>query len=115
MEKYVILFIVIILFLTSPLRSIEIGRWNFVVEDTFCYIGSAPVKKEGDYTQRGATYVLVYRINKSSEKIVQITAGYNYDESRPIIVKIDQTSFNFFGKDDRCLAISGMESERRVS
>ncbi len=100
MKKLFILIVVINLFLPNFLKAVESGKWTFVVEDSYCYIGSAPIKEEGDYTQRGATYVLVYRINKSSEKIVQITAGYNYDESRPIIVKIDQTLFNFFGKDD---------------
>lgn len=100
MKKFFILIVVINLFLPNLLKAVESGKWTFVVDDSYCYIGSAPIKEEGDYTQRGATYVLVYRINKSSEKIVQITAGYNYDESRPIIVKIDQTSFNFFSKED---------------
>ena len=31
-------------------------------------IGSAPIKEGGAYSQRGATYVLVYRINKNAEK-----------------------------------------------
>ena len=43
---------------------------------------------------------MVYRINKSPDKIVQITAGYNYDANKPVIVKIDQTSFEFFGNED---------------
>ena len=38
--------------------------------------------------------------NKSSDRIVQVTAGYNYDESKSVIVIIDQTTFDFFGKDD---------------
>ena len=70
------------------------------MEDNYCYIGSAPIKKEGDYTKRGDTYVLVYRINKNPDKIVQVTAGYNYDENKPVSLKIDQTIFDFFGKDD---------------
>ena len=100
MKRKVILLVIISLFLSFPLGAIEIGKWNFVVEDNFCYIGSAPIKAEGNYTKRGDTYVLVYRINKSPDKIVQVTAGYNYDESKSVIVKIDQTTFDFFGKDD---------------
>ena len=100
MKKIIILPIIISLFLSYQLGAVENGKWIFVVEENYCYIGSAPTKEEGNYTKRGPTYVLVYRINKSSEKIVQITAGYNYDESKPVIVKIDQTSFDFFGKDD---------------
>ena len=100
MKKKAIVLVVISLFLGFPLGAIEIGKWNFVVEDNFCYIGSTPIKKEGNYTKRGDTYILVYRINKSPDKIVQITAGYNYDESKPVIVKIGQTTFDFFGKGD---------------
>jgi len=100
MKNIIGLIIIITIFLSYQLTAVEIGKWIFVVEDNYCYIGSAPTKEEGDYTKRGPTYVLVYRINKSSEKIVQITAGYNYDESKPVIVKIDQTTFEFFGNKD---------------
>ena len=92
--------IVINLFLSCNLNAVEKGKWTFFLEDNYCYIASAPTKEEGDYTKRGDTYVLVYRINKSPDKIVQVTAGYNYDESKSVIVKIDQTTFDFFGKDD---------------
>ena len=100
MKKNIILAIIIKLFLSYQLEAVEVGQWTFVVEDDYCYIGSAPIKEEGDYTNRDATYVLVYRINKSSEKIVQITAGYNYTENKPVIVKIDQSTFEFFGQED---------------
>ena len=100
MKKIIILAIIIKLFLSYQLKAVEVGQWTFVVEDDYCYIGSAPIKEEGDYTNRDATYVLVYRINKSSEKIVQITAGYDYAENKPVIVKIDQSSFEFFGQED---------------
>ena len=100
MKQIISLIIIIVFFLSYKLYAIEEGKWTFVVEDNYCYVGSAPIKQEGDYKKRGITYVLVYRVNKSSEKIVQITAGYNYDTSKPINVKIDQTLFEFFGKED---------------
>ena len=100
MKKIIIFTIFLNLFLSYKLSAIEPGKWTFVLEDNYCYIGSAPIKEEGDYTKRGLTYVLVYRINKSPDKIVQVTAGYNYDESKPVILKIDQTTFDFFGKED---------------
>lgn len=100
MKNNIFLLILMTLFIAHQLKAIEVGKWNFVVDDNYCYIGSAPTKTEGDYTQRGSTYVLVYRINKSPDKIVQITAGYNYNETKPITVKIDQTPFEFFGKED---------------
>ena len=100
MKKIIFLTVFIICFLFSQLYAVEEGKWSFVVEENYCFIGSAPIKEEGDYTNRGDTYVLVYRVNRGSEKTIQVTAGYSYDESKPVIVKIDQTSFNFFGKED---------------
>jgi len=100
MKKYLILLIVFNLLFSFHLGGVEVGKWNFVVEDNYCYIGSAPTKEEGDYSQRGDTYTLVYRINKGPDKIVQITAGYNYDAKKTIIVKIDKTSFDFYGIED---------------
>ena len=100
MKRIIFLLATINLFFISDLGAIEKGKWIFVVDDNYCYIASAPIKEEGDYTKRGDTYVLVYRINKSPDKIVQVTAGYNYDESKPVILRIDQTTFDFFGKED---------------
>ena len=100
MKKYFFIPFVFSLFFYTNLYSIEVGKWSFFVEDTYCYIVSAPTKEEGDYTKRGDVYVLVYRINKSPDQIVEISSGYNYDESKPVIVKIDQTSFKFFSKED---------------
>ena len=100
MRKFIFLIFTISLFLSYNLHAIEKGKWTFFLENNYCYIGSIPIKEEGDYTQRGDTYTIVYRINKGPEKIVQITAGYNYDENKPVIVKIDQKSFKFFSKED---------------
>lgn len=100
MRKFIFLIFTINTFLSWNLHAIEKGKWTFFLENNYCYIGSIPIKEEGDYTQRGDTYTIVYRINKSPEKIVQITAGYNYDENKPVIVKIDQKSFKFFSKED---------------
>ncbi len=100
MRKFIFLIFIISTFLSCNMHAIEKGEWTFFLEDNYCYIGSIPIKEEGNYTQRGDTYTIVYRINKSPEKIVQITAGYNYDENKPVVVKIDQKSFKFFSKED---------------
>jgi len=99
MKKNIILTISILL-LSTNILAVEKGKWSFVADQNYCYIGSAPIKEEGEYSKRGDTYIIVYRINKNSEKTVQITAGYNYAEEKPVIVKIDQTSFEFFSSDD---------------
>ena len=96
----ILFFLIISLFVPLSLNAVEAGKWNFVVENDYCYIGSAPIKEEGDYTQRGDTYILVYRINKNPEKHIQITAGYYYDENKKVIVDIDKLSYEFYGKDD---------------
>ena len=99
MKKNIILTFSILL-LSTNILAVEKGKWSFVADQNYCYIGSAPIKEEGEYSKRGDTYIIVYRINKNSEKTVQITAGYNYAEEKPVIVKIDQTSFEFFSSDD---------------
>ena len=75
------------LFFSSKLLSIEVGKWTFVNDENWCYIGSIPSKEEGDYTQRGDTYFLVYRINKDPEPTVQINAGYNYNEEKEVEIE----------------------------
>lgn len=100
MIKNFIFSTIICLILCFQLNAVEVGKWIFVKEDNYCYIGSAPTEEKGEYSKRDDTYVLVYRINKGPDKIMQITAGYKYDESKSVIVKIDQTSFKFFSKED---------------
>ena len=91
---------IVTLFFIKPTLSLEKGKWDFVKEDNWCYIASIPMKEEGDYTKRGDTYTIVYRINKDPETIVQINAGYNYDESKPIQLTIDEKKFELFSKGD---------------
>ena len=49
MKKIISLIITIVFFLSYKLYAIEEGKWTFVVEDNYCYVGSAPIKQEGDY------------------------------------------------------------------
>ena len=88
------------MFFSNSVLSIEKGKWTFVKEDNWCYIGSIPLKEEGDYTQRGDTYLIAFSINKDPEITIQVNAGYNYDESKPIKLVVDQTSFELFGQGD---------------
>ena len=92
--------IVVTLFFSIDALSIEKGKWTFIKEDNWCYVGSIPLKEEGDYTQRGDTYIIAYRINNDPEIIIQVNAGYNYDESKAIKLFIDQTNFELFGQGD---------------
>ena len=91
---------IILIFLSKGAISLEKGEWNFVKEDNWCYIGSIPTKEEGKYTKRGDVYLIVYKINKSQEIIVQINAGYNYKENEPVEIIIDQVNFDMFSDGD---------------
>ncbi len=62
-----------------------------------CYIGSEPQKAEGDYTQRGETYVLVtQRPGVKELDVVSIRAGYNYRQGSEVFIKIGGSSFTLF-------------------
>ena len=84
MKRIIFLLATINLFFVSDLGATEKGKWIFVVDDNYCYIASAPTKEEGDYTQRGDTYVLVYRINTYLHKesifpYILITSNFSID------------------------------------
>jgi invasion protein IalB len=62
-----------------------------------CYIGSAPKKAEGDYTSRGATYVLVsIRPAEASSGVVTVEAGYSYKADSKVNVDIDGTKYELY-------------------
>ena len=97
---YLILFTI---FVILPIKgySLEKGKWSFVKDDTWCYIGSLPLKSDlPDTKKRGENYILVYKLIGSDEKIIQIEAGYNYNLSADILVKIDQAEYGFWTTED---------------
>ena len=95
------IFILILTFATLSYANIEMGKWNFIKEVDYCFIGSAPVETDlPESKQRGITYILVYRINKSKDAIVQIAAGYPYKKDQNVDVTIDNVQFDFYSDDD---------------
>ena len=101
MKNYLIsiFFCSIISFASSA--EIVKGKWNFVKESDYCYIGSKPEKSDiPKGKQRGDTYILVYRINKSKNAIIQVVAGYPFNNNQDTIVIIDNTQFIFYSEDD---------------
>ena len=100
-------FYLLLIFLFSTMAStalyadIEKGKWNFVKDADYCYIGSAPTKIDiPEGKKRDDPYILVYRINKNPDAVVQIYAGYNYKQDEPVQVKIDKKIYDFFSEDD---------------
>ena len=103
MKKFIqIFFFISFLFPTNILLAdIEKGKWNYVKEIDYCFIGSLPIKSDiPEGKKRGKTYVLVYRINKSPDAIVQIEAGYPYDQNKVVEVKIDKSLYKFSSEED---------------
>ena len=103
MKNYLTFFIFILMlaFATSSYANVEMGKWNFIKEVDYCFIGSAPVETDlPESKQRGITYILVYRINKSKDAIVQIAAGYPYKKGQNVDVTIDNVQFDFYSDDD---------------
>ena len=103
MKKNIIFYVIFIsLFLTNIAKAeIEKGKWNFIKEKEYCYIGSLPIKTDiPEGKSRGDVYILVYRINRSKESIVQINAGYPYKEGNPVIITVDKSQYEFYSKED---------------
>ena len=102
MQKILLTFTIILLVsVSSNLFAIEKGSWTLTTDNDWCYIGSLPVKSDLPETKkRGENYILVYKIIGSDENIVQVEAGYQYNLDKDIIVKIDNTSFDFYSTED---------------
>ena len=102
MKKIVFtLLAVFVIFITKQSLSIEKGKWSFVKDEDWCYIGSSPIKSDLPETKkRGDNYILVYKIIGSDENIIQIEAGYKYNLDKKINVKIDDSNFNFYSTED---------------
>ena len=99
---YQLLFFVFFLFPSSILlANIEKGQWNFIKKDNYCYIGSLPIKTDiPEGKKRGDVYILVYRINKNPEAVVQVNFGYPHKAEEPVNVKIDKKNYEFFADGD---------------
>ncbi len=87
--------------MSNQLFALEKGKWTFIKQDDWCYIGSLPINSDlPESKKRGDNYILVYKIIGSEENIVQVEAGYNYNLDKKINVTIDNTSFEFYSTQD---------------
>ena len=94
-------FLLTFLFFNSSFGNIEKGKWTFIKDPDYCYIGSIPEKIDiPEGKKRGDPYILVYRINKSKNPIVQIEAGYPYKKNQDVRVKIDKADYTFYSEDE---------------
>ncbi len=94
-------YILVLFIISSGTNALEPGKWSFVQEDEYCYIGSLATESDlPESKSRGDNYILVYRIIGSDQNIVQIEAGYNYNTEKNISVKIDNTVYDFYTVED---------------
>ena len=102
MKKVASIFLVVcIVFIAKQSMSLEKGKWSFVKDNDWCYIGSYPIKSDlPDTKKRGENYILVYKIIGSEENIIQIEAGYKYNLDKKINVKIDNANYDFYSTED---------------
>ena len=102
MKKVASIFLVVcIVFIAKQSMSLEKGKWSFVKDNDWCYIGSSPIKSDlPDTKKRGENYILVYKIIGNEENIIQIEAGYKYNLDKKINVKIDNANYDFYSTED---------------
>ena len=101
MQKILLFSIIFIVSFSNNLFALEKGSWTLTTDNDWCYIGSLPIKSDLPETKkRGENYILVYKIIGSDQNIVQVEAGYKYNLDKDIIVKIDNTSFEFYSTED---------------
>ena len=87
--------------MTTQANSLEEGKWSFVKTDEYCYIGSLATETDlSPEKNRGEFYILVYKNIGSSETVIQIEAGYDYEVGSDIIVNIDKGEYIFYTTDD---------------
>ena len=83
------------------------GDWRvFFVESgaqRVCYIGSVPIKKEGNYSKRGDAYLLVTDKGGNRDE-VSVSSGYPYKENQDVKLQIGQRSFELFSKGEMAWA-----------
>lgn len=82
---------------------------------TVCYIGSQPVKEEGDYTSRGDVAALVaQRPARNSRDVFSIVAGYTYRPGSEVTVTIGGLNSKLFTKGDRAWARDSKTDQQLV-
>ena len=102
MKKTLLIIITIFFVAQSKVSfSLEKGKWSFVKDDDWCYVGSLPISSDlPEEKKRDENYILVYKIIGSDQNIVQVEAGYKYNLEKSITVKIDNTTFSFYSTQD---------------
>ena len=101
MKNILIFFNFIFILFSNTAYALEKGKWIFLKDDAYCYIGSIPIETDlSEEKKRGDTYILVYKIVGNDDLIIQVEAGYNYKLNEDIVVNIDSTNYKFYTTED---------------
>ena len=101
MKNFLIFFNFILLLFSNTAYALEKGKWIFVKDNEYCYIGSIPIETDlSKEKKRGDTYILVYRMVGNKDSVIQIEAGYNYKLNKDIVIKIDNSNYKFYTTKD---------------
>ena len=96
MKNYLI-FIFFISTIVFSYKSFAIENWEFFEYDEYCFIQSMPFKTEiPEGKTRGDHGMIVYKVHKSPDLIVQITPGFDYQSVDSVQVKIDDGEYSFY-------------------
>ena len=101
MKIFLGLFFSLCIISSFQVSSLEVGKWNFVKTDEYCYIGSIAIETDlSPEKNRGEYYILVYKNIGNPDTVVQIEAGYDYKIGQKINVQIDKGIYEFYTTKD---------------
>ena len=101
MKIFLGLFFSLCIISSFQVSSLEVGKWNFVKTDEYCYIGSMAIETDlSPEKNRGEYYILVYKNIGNPDTVVQIEAGYDYKIGPKINVQIDKGNYEFYTTKD---------------
>ena len=101
MKNFLIFFNLIFFLISNTAYALEKGKWIFVKDDEYCYIGSIPIETDlPKEKKRGDTYILVYKMVGNQDSVIQVEAGYNYNLDKNIVIKIDSANYKFYTTED---------------
>lgn len=80
-----------------------------------CYIVTQPTRAQGDYTARGAIFLLVTnRPAEDEQDVVSIITGYTYEPESEVEVSISNRQFQMFTLDDTAWNYAGDDDRQMV-
>ena len=89
----------------KPEQIAKHGAWTaYVLKEKgskVCYMVSKPLKKQGNYTNRGDVFALItHRPSENTKDVFSYITGYTYKQGSDVTVTIDSKRHVLFTQDD---------------